>query len=377
MAVMWQPDEYLQRLYASLQAGRERQRAEEAVVPPETRQARRRAWLKAALGPWPGEPGAEEKPPLAPEVLELEETGELVRERIAYTTAEGLRVPAYVLIPKRPHGAGPLPAVLALHGHGSGSRQIAGLRADGSPAEESGAGEGTGPFALELCRRGFMVLAPEIAGFGDRRLAWDGEQNPDAPNSCFPLAAALLLAGRTLAGLRTYEAIRAVDVLAAREEADAGRIGCVGFSGGGMIASLTAAFDERIRATVLCGYGGTYRDSILARRHCLDNYVPGILPDAELPELLGLIAPRALYLEAGQRDHLFPEAAVRRAHRYLVSLYEELGAPTVPGFDLFDGGHEVSGRQSFGWLAAQLAAEPPAASPDGTEAGAAAEEVGA
>lgn len=346
---MWAPDAFVDGLLNKLQ-----DRRDDRVELWPGRRTALLAKLRETIGDFAREDGT--KPPLDTVVLERTEEDGIVRERIAYTTADGLRVSAYVLAPKRSGKAAKLPAVVALHGHGYGSREIVGLLPDGTPQPDAPAGKNR--FALELARKGLIVIAPEIVGFGDRKLRRDAEQNPDTPNSCFPLAAALLMPGLTLAGLRVYEASRALDALAERDDTDAGRIGCIGFSGGGMVASLFAAVDERVRAAVLCGYPNTYRGSVLARRHCLDNYLPGILRHAEMPELIGLIAPRALFIESGTHDRLFPAEQVREAAGALERLYAMLGVKDRFGFDLFEGGHEVSGRRSFDWLAEQLFAAP-------------------
>ncbi|WP_159887910.1 alpha/beta hydrolase family protein [Paenibacillus puerhi] len=201
-----------------------------------------------------------------------------------------------------------------------------------------------------------FVLVPELIGFGDRRLQASLEANPDATDtSCLPISLMLLMCGMTIAGLRVYEAKRALDYIAARPEEDAGAIGTLGFSGGGLVASLTAALDERIRAVVLCGYAGTFEGSILSRPHCLDNYIPGILKQAEQPELLGLIAPRPLFIESGEEDRVFPVQSTREAIRRLGLLYRAANAEEKLDSDLFPGKHEISGRRFWDWLKRQLA----------------------
>ncbi len=49
------------------------------------------------------------------EVVERTDKGDYVREKIYFNTAPSIRVPAYVLVPKRD---GKLPAIVALHDHG-------------------------------------------------------------------------------------------------------------------------------------------------------------------------------------------------------------------------------------------------------------------
>ena len=47
--------------------------------------------------------------------------------------------------------------------------------------------------------------------------------------------------------------------------------------------------------------------------HCIDNYLPGILNWAEQYDVAGLIAPRPLFAESGERDDIFPVAAARES----------------------------------------------------------------
>lgn len=54
-------------------------------------------------------------------------------------------------------------------------------------------------FAVELVRRGMVVAAPELLGFGDRRYPEDKAIGPKQ-SSCLRLAVHLLMLGRTLAG---------------------------------------------------------------------------------------------------------------------------------------------------------------------------------
>lgn len=342
---MRKPDAYLNQMYDQLQHSRE------AINESwEEKKLRLKAQLIESLGQFDLPEG--DAAQFDPVLLERVELDEAIRERVEFTTIGGLRMPAYVMIPKSLKAGEKTPAALLWHGHGYGSRSVVGLNADGSskpPSEEPSTN-----IALELARRGLVVIAPEVIGFGDRELERDEQQEPALGNSCYNLSVSLLMSGKTTAGLRVYEAMRAADYLTSREEVDPSRLGTMGHSGGGVIASLSAALDERIKASVIGIYPNTYRGSILAMRHCLCNYIPGILPHAEMPDLLSLIAPRALFIEAGVRDPIFPIVTTREAVRQLHHLYESIGASTQMQSDLFEGGHEVSGRKSFDWLSQML-----------------------
>ncbi|WP_077622595.1 hypothetical protein [Sediminibacillus massiliensis] len=90
-----------------------------------------------------------------------------------------------------------------------------------------------------------------------------------------------------------------------------------------MVAAFTAALDERVKATVLSGFTNTFKGSIMAMHHCIDNYLPGILRYAELPDIIGLIAPRPLFVEAGEEDPIFPVEHVRTALSRLKKIYQD------------------------------------------------------
>src|SRR5262249_26281138 len=56
----------------------------------------------------------------------------------------------------------------------------------------------------------------------------------------------LLLAGETATGMQLWDAIRSLDVLAARPEVDPQRLASTGQSGGGTLTMMLAAVDDRL-----------------------------------------------------------------------------------------------------------------------------------
>lgn len=281
-------------------------------------------------------------------LLEKKEFDGYIRERIEFRTSEHLSMPVYVLTPKSVSGK--LPTVLAVHGHGYGSREIVGLTADG--AEDTGKPGIHQHFALQLVKRGLKVFAPEIVGFGDRMLESDKQKG--LRSSCNTLSRHLFMSGHTLAGLRVHETLQLLKLIHTNPDVDAGQVGVMGFSGGGLIAAYASALDERVKATVLCGFTNTFKKSILAADHCIDNYLPGILNIAELPELIGLIAPRALFIESGNKDPIFPVDGTREAITRLQKIYDDMGASEQLAEEIFEGSHEINGRRSYDWLARNL-----------------------
>jgi hypothetical protein len=106
---------------------------------------------------------------------------------------------------------------------------------------------------------------------------------------------------------------------------------------------FAAALDLRIKAAFVSGYLNTFRDSIMAVPHCMDNYVPGILNWAENYDIASLIAPRPLFSEGGDQDPIFPVNATRESFARVQKVYEMLGAGARVQQEIFHGKHEFHG----------------------------------
>lgn len=350
---MWNPDEFLEQLYDS-QTYVHAFKATSKEEWSEWRTALQERLIQALVLP------QRDTVPLNPVCLERVDCGDYIREHIELTTDHFLKMPCYVLLPKqvKPQAGegseGTTPAIVACPGHGYGYKQLIGLMPDGSVREdEPGIYK---DYPIELVKRGFIVIVPELLGLGDRRLMQDQDKEPNA-NSCFRLSTNLLMAGKTLAGYRVHEMMCCVDYVLSLREVAPERIGCMGFSGGGNVMALTAAVDERIRAAVISGFTNTYRDSILAKPHCSDNYIPDLLNIAEMPDIWGLIAPRPLLIESGQADLGFPIAGTIKALHHLKSIYHVLHAENQLEEDIHPGKHEVSGAIAYDWLQRHLSAK--------------------
>lgn len=109
-----------------------------------------------------------------PEVLERVQCDGYTREYVRLSTAPGVRVPAFVLVPDGL--TGPAPGIVALHDHGAffawGKEKICEVEGE-HPAltEFKRTGYGGRSWASELARRGYVVIAIDRApgGSGARR----------------------------------------------------------------------------------------------------------------------------------------------------------------------------------------------------------------
>ncbi|HEY0735969.1 MAG TPA: acetylxylan esterase [Herpetosiphonaceae bacterium] len=271
------------------------------------------------------------------------------RVYLEYESAPGVIVPAWLLIPDNLTDSAP--AVIAVHGHGSGMDDLVGIDADGGERTEAQGYHQD--FALALCRRGMVVLAPELRGFGRRREPQDQAAGPTS-SSCQAAAWWGVMLGKPLLGSRVWDVLRALDLLGSLPEVDPQRIGIMGGSGGGAVALFAAALAPRLRAAVISNYFCTFRDSILAMQHCACNYVPGLLQDGEIYDVAALLAPRPLLIEAGTDDPIFPLPGVLDAYARLSVAYSAQGAADQLERDVFAGGHQISGAKAYAWLVRTL-----------------------
>jgi dienelactone hydrolase len=286
----------------------------------------------------------------APQQIEAVDKGDYRREKWLLPTWEGALMPFYLLLPKE--APRPLSVVVAFHGHGYGVKDIVGLWEDG---QERDTPDGYHKdFAVALCRRGFAVAAPEISCFGERVSNFShlntliGQGMPDTCDHTARLAFHL---GGSVVGLRVFDALRLVDYLQTRSDFDATRLGAMGISGGGMHTLFSTALDPRIRACVISGYYSTFKDSILAMHHCACNFVPGLAQFGEMYDLIGLIAPRPVLIEAGTYDPIFPLPAVQRSVEIArAKVYAAFGAADRVETDIFEGRHQISGRRAYDFL---------------------------
>ena len=311
-----------------------------------------RNWQRAArarvierLGGLPTTRGA-----LNAEVLETKDFGSYTRERIVFQSRENLSVLGYLLLPKdRPR---PLPVIVTFSGHGRGVDDILGIAPDGSQLAQRGVGYAR-EYGLQCVERGYATFAIEQLAFGARRDA-AARKAGAGENSCRPAACAALMFGQTMIGWRGWDAMRAIDYLATRQDIDITRVATLGASGGGTTSLFTAALDERVKVSVVSAYFNTFRDSILSISHCPDNYVPGLATDMEMSDVAGLIAPRALFVESGRKDPIFPIAGSQRAADKAQTIFRMLGVADQMGYEIHEGAHEFHGVGAFDFLAKRL-----------------------
>jgi dienelactone hydrolase len=311
-------------------------RAETAGEAEEWKRAAREKLLEL-LGPMP-----REVVPLQVELGEPKAKSGYTRRTVTFATRPTMSAFGYVLAPDNLTTPGP--AVLCIPGHGRGVDEIVGIDENGKDRDHLDGYQHD--FAVQCAQKGYVTLALEPLGFGHRRDP-AARKRSLSQSSCQPAAGAALMLGETMAAWRTWDAMRALDVLATLPQVDPYRMAMMGISGGGTITLYTAALDDRIKVAMLSGSFCTFRDCIFSLSHCIDNYVPNILNWFEMADLTGLIAPRYVFCEGGTDDNIFPEPGVRAALQAAGRIYRTLGVPERLDYAFFRGGHSFDGEAAF------------------------------
>jgi dienelactone hydrolase len=289
------------------------------------------------------------KTPLEPQTLEVRDFPGYRREKFVITTQPGMALLGYLLTPAS--GAGPHATMICVPGHGRGVDDVVGI--DDKGKERTDKAGYMHDFALQVVEAGMAAVAIEPIAFGcrrDERTKKRGLGN----SACQPTAGAALLLGETMIGWRVYDVMRTVDWIETRKELDSKRVGLMGISGGGTVTTFGAALEPRIKVALISGYLNTFKDSIVAMSHCIDNYVPGILKYCEMYDVAGLIAPRPLFVESGDKDNIFPVAASRESFVRVKKVYEAMGAGALAEQEVFDGEHSFWGKRGIPFLAKHL-----------------------
>jgi len=287
--------------------------------------------------------------PLRPVTLETRAFAGYRREKIVFDSREGVSVLAYLLLPDRVRP--PMPAVICIPGHGRGVDDIVGIDEEGRERTDKPGYQHD--FAIQVAEAGMAAVAIEPMAFGCRRDPLNAARGL-SQKGCEPVAGGALMLGETMIGWRVWDVLRTLDYIATRPELDANRVGCMGISGGGTATLFSAALEPRIRAAMVSGYLNTFRDSIGSLAHCVDNYVPGILNWAEMYDVGGLIAPRPLFVESGEKDNIFPIAASLESVKQVREIYSVFQAADAVEHEVFPGEHSFWGKRGIPFLTRQL-----------------------
>nr|MDO8117058.1 alpha/beta fold hydrolase [Candidatus Sigynarchaeota archaeon] len=260
-----------------------------------------------------------------------------IQQEVIFNSDAHASVSAYLLIPGDLGRGDRRPAVLCAHGHGTGKSQMVGMDRStwgkGAPNVEAA--------AIHLVKEGYVVLAPDWRGFGDRVL--DPVFCRQGRDPCNVTYMAFGYCGYSLLALNVWDAMRSIDVLQSLPSVDHGRIAMIGKSYGGTMTTYTTALDDRVKCAVISGYLSTLDDAISMRgtgNYCGAQYIHGLLEWGDIPDVAGLIAPRPLLIETGIKDDCFVFEDTTKAYHKLQAIYKASGHPENLDRDVADVKHE-------------------------------------
>jgi dienelactone hydrolase len=226
---------------------------------------------------------------------------------------------------------GRVPLIISMHG-GGGSPEIA-LFHGGSNYHDMVRGG---------VKRGFAVFAPTHL-FNAKGYPGDIRNRIDSR---------LRLVGTSLTAIEIYKIAHALDVLLKRPEVDPRKVAMVGLSYGGYYTLVTTALEPRIKAAVSsCYFGvqeGRYgRDELTVPSdfQFMDRF--SLLQD---PEIVALICPRPLEIQAGSSDDYDHREPGRQIAPRAAEYYNQLGRSSDFRFLVFEGGHEFNDASAWEFL---------------------------
>lgn len=320
-----------------------------------------------------GVPAAARLPTVTTE-WEMTDDG-VTTSQLSWQLGFGPRTRAWLVHPA--DGSGPFPGLLALHCHGGskfgGANRLVKLPGNHASAEAAQVRHyGGKALATDLARRGFAVLAHDAFAWGSRRFdlarpPWRTAEGLKARHAQWreagvvpsqaeayeaaaglhedTLAKAAGLLGTSFAGMVAHDDLAALEVLASLPMVDPGRLGCLGFSGGGGRSLVLAALSPKIRSYVVTCMMTTFEALLPAYldAHSWLLQTPRLWDLCDWPELTALPSAGKFLVQYALADELFPAAGMQDADAALRSVHP----PGSYRGSFWPGGHTfTAGMQS-------------------------------
>jgi dienelactone hydrolase len=301
-------------------------------------------------------------------------------EELTWQLPYGRSTEAILLKPL--NAKGKLPGILAFHDHGGnkyfGCRKITRASDDQHPMmkEHQQVYYSNLAWANEIAKRGYVVLVSDAFTFASRRVMLQdvpahmrngrNDEDPETLDNIkaynkwagdheHVMAKSLFSAGTTWPGVFFAEDRKALDILCAREDVDANKIGCGGLSGGGIRTVFMAGLDPRIKCAVDVGFMTTWKDFILNKSftHTWMTYVPLLPNELDFPEILGLRTPLPTLVLNDIDDTLYTLPEMKRAEKILSEVFKKAGAQDRFKCSYYPGPHKFDGQmqeEAFNWF---------------------------
>jgi dienelactone hydrolase len=290
--------------------------------------------------------------------------------------------PTEAILLKPENAKGKLPGILAFHDHSGnkyfGTKKITRTSDEQHPSMvelQKEIYEGMA-WANEIAKRGYVVLVNDAFPFASRRVMMQdvpeelrqglNDNDPENPENINKynhwagqhehiMAKSLFCAGTTWPAVFFIEDQKALDILCARDDVDAERVGCGGLSGGGMRTVFMGGLDPRIKCAITVGFMTTWKDFLLYKtvNHTWMVYVPLLPNELDFPEILGLRAPLPSMVLCDEQDDLYTMEGMNDAEKILKEVYAKAGAENKFKCSYYPGPHKFDKKMqadAFDWF---------------------------
>jgi cephalosporin-C deacetylase-like acetyl esterase len=226
----------------------------------------------------------------------------------------------------------------------SGSRPFAAVLGTAGHSDDGKAYEVYQRMWIALAKRGFLVLAIDPPGQGERLEYFDPSQRKSLLGPGVPehemAGAQCFLTGTNLARWEIWDGIRGIDYLLSRPDVDAKRLAVIGNSGGGTQAAYLAALDSRLAAAVPSCYITSWKNlwSAPGPQDAEQNFAGFIRDGLDFPDFLVSFAPRPIRMLTATRD-FFPIEGARATYAEASRLFHLIGAEDRVGFFEYNDTH--------------------------------------
>jgi cephalosporin-C deacetylase-like acetyl esterase len=247
-------------------------------------------------------------------------------EKVIYESLPGFKVTAALFVPTT--GKAPYPAVLGVAGHSDTGKA--------HPLYQTA--------WAALAMRGFVVLAFDPPGQGERSEYWDAVTNRSrigiGTREHTMAGLQCLLTGTSIARYEIWDGIRGFDYLLTRSEVDPKRIAVAGNSGGGTQSAYLAALEPRLAAAAPSCYLTSWEKlwPTQGPQDAEQNFHGFLSNGLDFPDFLIAFGPKPIKMMTAIRDY-FPIEGARATFKEAARIYEVLGVRDRIDFFEYDDPH--------------------------------------
>ena len=239
----------------------------------------------------------------------------------------------------RPNKPGRYPAILYQSGHTQ----------EGKPEPQRA--------AANLALKGFVVLATDPIGQGEREQSYDPQSSEVLAGWSVPEhiqgGAQAILIGESAARFFIWDAKRGIDYLVSRPDVDPNRLGAAGCSGGGALTTFIGAMDPRLKAVIPACYPNSYQLLFAGPDPDTEMSFPQFLVSGlDVADYVEVTAPTPWLIQETEEDYFTP-AGARMVYEEARHWYGIYGAEDKIGFFVGPGPHGtplVSREAVYKWM---------------------------